>query len=34
MLARIVADPKGFKLIGKPYRKEELARALRSALAS
>ena len=33
-LTKIVADPNGFRLIGKPYRKEELARALRSALAS
>jgi DNA-binding NarL/FixJ family response regulator len=33
-LTRIGGDGKGFRLIGKPYRKEELERAIRQVLAS
>jgi hypothetical protein len=33
-LARMGGDAKGFRLIGKPYRKEDLERALRIALTS
>ena len=33
-LTRIGSEGKGFRLIGKPYRKEELERAIRQVLAT